>query len=264
MKFPNIRKVIIPDPGYVIFDCDLSGADAQVVAWEANDEELKDAFRKGLKVHAVNAKAMFGEDRVGPDGKKDPELYDKCKRAVHGTNYGGSAKTIASNVGWTIAQATRFQQQWFNLHPGIYEWHRRIDSQLQRERSVRNRFGYGITYFDRPNNLLPKGLAWVPQSTVAVTCSRGGRRLRSLIPECELLLQVHDSLVFQVRKSDLSQELLARIKNALSVVVPYDDPLVIPWEIAMSPKSWGDCQKIKWSVTDAELQELASSLHEIH
>ena len=38
---PNIRKLYVPDPGYEIFDIDFSGADAQVVAWEADDKPLK-------------------------------------------------------------------------------------------------------------------------------------------------------------------------------------------------------------------------------
>ena len=45
---PNIRKFIVPDPGYLIVDADLSGADAQVVAWEADDADLKEAFRDGV------------------------------------------------------------------------------------------------------------------------------------------------------------------------------------------------------------------------
>ena len=59
ISLPNIRKFFIPDPGMIIAECDLSGADAQVVAWEAGDEELKTAFRQGLKIHIKNCRDMF-------------------------------------------------------------------------------------------------------------------------------------------------------------------------------------------------------------
>jgi len=36
------------------------------------------------------------------------------------------------------------------------------------------------------------------------------------------------------------------IKSSLEVVTPYDDPLVIPWEISYSPVSWGDCVEMDW------------------
>ena len=41
IPLPNIRKIFIPDPVYILIDSDLAGADAQVVAWEADDEDLK-------------------------------------------------------------------------------------------------------------------------------------------------------------------------------------------------------------------------------
>src|SRR5215213_5100571 len=86
VDLPNIRKLFIPDPGYTIFDCDLSGADAQVVAWEAEDEDLKAAFKKGLKIHAKNAEDIFKEEFLSAPGdiktKSTPKgkLYDQCKR----------------------------------------------------------------------------------------------------------------------------------------------------------------------------------------
>ena len=56
IRLPNVRRTIIPDPGYTIVDADLAGADAQVVAWEAGDEKLKSAFSAGAAIH-VGARA---------------------------------------------------------------------------------------------------------------------------------------------------------------------------------------------------------------
>ena len=54
IALPNVRKIFIPDPGYLIGEVDLSGAEAQVVAWAAGDEDLKKAFRAGINVHIKN------------------------------------------------------------------------------------------------------------------------------------------------------------------------------------------------------------------
>lgn len=62
LVLPNVRKLIIPDPGYAIYEADLAGADAQVVAWEAEDDDLKSAFRAGLDVHSKNAEDMWGTE----------------------------------------------------------------------------------------------------------------------------------------------------------------------------------------------------------
>lgn len=80
-RFPNLRKMFRPDPGFFLFDVDLAGADAQVVAWEAEDDDLKAKFRSGEKIHALNAKDIYGND-AGPDGKRAP-YYKKAKMGCH-------------------------------------------------------------------------------------------------------------------------------------------------------------------------------------
>jgi len=156
LTLPNVRKMFIPDPGMIIGDFDLAQADAQVVAWEANDEELKAIFRDpSADLHAENAKTIFG---------KLTDKYRKLAKAgVHATNYGSGARTLASALGITVHEAERFQRRWFEAHPGIKEWHQRTLHSLQTKRMVTNAFGFRRYYFDRIEGLLPEALAWVPQ-----------------------------------------------------------------------------------------------------
>lgn len=243
---PNIRRLFIPDPGYVIVDCDLKGADAQVVAWEADDEDLKTAFRAGLNVHHKNGCDMDPNfSTLETKSYEYKRQYKRLKSGVHGTNYGASSKTIATTLGWTIRYASDFQSKWFNLHPKIKtHFHGGVRNSLDRTRAVRNKFGFDITYFDRIDSIFPEALAWIPQSTVALTCFRGALQVRERLPWVQILLQVHDSLVFQVPTVRVRDLLLVR--EALLNPVPYDDPLVIPWEVSLSPVSWGHCAKMKW------------------
>lgn len=240
---PNIRELFIPDPGYIIADADLAGADARVVAWDAGDEDLKDAFKAGLKVHAKNALDMFGPEKAGEDGKKKP-LYDECKQAVHGTNYGGGAPTIAEEVGWTVGESRRFRNRWFDLHPAIKKWHEKVEQELYDYKRVTNIYGFRRVYFDRVDGLLPEALAWGPQSTVAIACFKGAMNVRKNLPWVKFLLQVHDSLLFQYPK-EMDEERW-RIKEQLETVTPYDDPLVIPWELSTSERSWGHAEERSW------------------
>lgn len=252
-SLPNVRKLFRPDPGYLLCDVDLSGADAQVVAWEANDADLKQAFRSGMDVHDHNGRSLWGSNYHRDAKPRKYTMRDELKRAVHGTNYGSGVKTMATTLGWTWPQVREFQGAWFNLHPGIKDWHRRVERDLQTTRQVRNKFGYRITYFDRPDNLLPKGLAWIPQSTVAIVCGRAGDRLRREVPWLSLLLQVHDSLIFQLPYHRVSQSSFETIRRHLEVAVPYPDPLTIPWGLACSTRNWGEVRKTKWDNVDGAL-----------
>lgn len=249
IALPNVRKFFLADPGYVLFDVDLAGADAQIVAWEAGDEVLKQAFRdhaagKGPKVHCVNARAIFGE-RAGANGKTEP-YYSRAKAGVHLTNYGGKARTCAAALSISIREAEHFQAEWFRLHPAIAEWHNTTLRNLQTSRSVRNPFGFVRTYFDRIEGLLPEALAWIPQSTVAIIIDTAYNTIVREIPEAQVLLQVHDSLVGQVRIEQW-QEVKPRLQKALAVTVPYPDPLIIPVGLQTSTSSWGGMKEESWT-----------------
>jgi hypothetical protein len=251
-RLPNIRKMFIPDPGKVIVDADLAGADAAVVAWEADDKMLMEFFRTGKSIHLQNGHDLIGEEfDNAPGHHKNPgtpkgRMYDALKRFVHATNYLGSAYNLALNpaVGWPKSVCEARQRRWLDqLHPGIREWHRRCEHSIQTTRSIRNKFGYRIVYFDRIDTVLSQAVAWGPQSTVAEVCFRGALQLRKSIPWVEFLLQVHDSIVFQIPNHRWGEaSTMDLLQRHLRVPVPYPDPLIIKWGIAGSPKSWGDCK----------------------
>jgi DNA polymerase I-like protein with 3'-5' exonuclease and polymerase domains len=112
---------------------------------------------------------------------------------------------------------------------------------------VRNRFGYRRYYFERIESLLPEALAWIPQSTVANVINIGMRRVYDQVPQAELLLQVHDSIVFQCPKPNW-EDTTRQVLKCLEVTVPYDDPLVIGVGCKVSDKSWGDVEETELPV----------------
>lgn len=247
IRKPRVREIFIPDPGYVLYDCDLSGADARVVAWEADEPELKAAFKGGMDVHNFTAEQLFGEGFTKAPGTNKTGrkgiIRKKSKIAVHLSNYGGKPPTLALSNNWTIQEATTFQTKYFNRFPRIREWHRRTEETLQTSRRIGNKFGFRIPFFDRPSNCFTDALAWTPQSTVALATYYAALQVEARWPQVEMLLQVHDSLVFQVPKADPIDT--NELRRTLEVVIPYDDPLVMPWTIAVSDKSWGECQEVK-------------------
>lgn len=261
---PNIRAFFQPDPGWIIVDADLSGADAAVVAWETNDADLKTSFRTGASLHNATATGFWGSRYTNAPGdtknKRTPKglLYAQIKSATHGTNYGAGGRTLARNLGWPDAEGQRFRDFWYRTHPGVQDWHKRVEHALYTTRRIVNPFGYRIIYFDRLNGLLPEALAWVPQSTVALCTKFGASAVdRAFNPVCDhngvpivghpdnkvtWLLQVHDSVVFQIRERD--RDLLPAIAKTLEVPIPYSDPLTIQWKLGISTKSWGECEAL--------------------
>lgn len=241
-KLPNLRRCIVPPHGHTIFDCDLERADLQVVVWEADDADLKAKLRAGVDIHLENARDVFG---VGTPTAFQREMG---KKFVHLTNYGGGARTCAGEVGMTTHEADMAQRRWFAAHPGIRAWRNRIVAQLESTRTVTNKFGYRIIFMDRINEAMYRdALAWIPQSTIAIVASLVHMNIDTTCAALgtQMLLQMYDSVMgsYPTHKESL---ILPHLHAATRVVIPYDDPLIIPMGIKTSAVSWGDCKKRDW------------------
>lgn len=240
---PPIRKLILPDPGWVLVDADFDRADAQIVAWSADEPELKTIFQRGVDVHTENAEWCSRRS-----GKK--VIRQDMKAGIHLTNYGGKASTLATTLGVDRETARAFQEYWFGRFPGVHKWHEKTRLELKLQHHIRNVWGFRRFYFDRlqqdvdVERLLPQALAWLGQSGVAIAINHAMKNVRRTFTrdEVRLRLQVHDSLLLQVRE-DLAPKVFPTIREAMRVRIPFDDPLYIPVSIKWSLTSWGDVKK---------------------
>ena len=250
---PNIRSMYVPDPGFTFFDMDLDRADLQVVVWESDDQMLKAAMRLGVDIHLLNVYALDKQDPPPLEElvESHPSYWDhrgprKHKREFakvfcHATNYVGGAKTVAAHTGRGVHEIDVAQKYWFSVHPGIKSWHERVEEQINKRRYVENRFGYRWYIFDRLDGLLPEAVAWIPQSTVGIVINKAWTAFYQNVPEVQVLLQVHDSLAGQF-PTHRQATVLPLMEKHSRVIVPYEEPLIIPTGIKTSTVSWGDCE----------------------
>lgn len=254
ISLPNVREIFIPDSGHEFFDKDLDRADLQVVVWEAEDADLKFALREELDMHLFNAMQVWNLPIDVSELKEShpnyPEVkakYNKqrqlAKQAVHATDYGVGDYKLAITLGITVHAASQFRQKWFAAHPGIKKWHERTETQARKFGFIENKFGARLYILGRLD--LPAALAWTPQSTVAgvisrIMCNIDAAEQRGET-SIQLLIQVHDSLAGQYLLSRREEE-LANLRRLSRIVIPYDDPLIIPVGIKTSTESWGACK----------------------
>jgi DNA polymerase I-like protein with 3'-5' exonuclease and polymerase domains len=230
---------------------DLDRADLQVVVWEADDAALKLALRMGVDMHCMNAVDIYRIKGIPIDelveshpnyperrGQIGYERRQAAKTGVHAVDYACKERTLAIALGSTVKEAAKFIDDWFAAHPGIKRWHERTEAQLHTKHCVENRYGYRRFYFDRVEGMLPEALAWVPQSTVAITINKIWHNIYHHLPEVQVLLQVHDSLAGQFPRGYP----IANILPYTRIQIPYEDPLIIPVGFKTSDVSWGDCQ----------------------
>lgn len=242
-KFKNIKELFLPDEGFIVGDADLAQADARVVAWDADDETLKEIFNDPkLDLHTENAKAIFGTcpDKSHPNRKK-------AKAGVHAVNYGVYPTTLAKTLGCTVLEAEFFIKNWFGAHPKVKEWQERIYGSMLGEGVITNAFGFQKKYFnvrDTPN-ALSEALAWIPQSTVATIINKVWMNIERLDQsQVYVTMQTHDSVNFNLLIERVP-ELALQLESCFDVIVPYEDPLHIPGTMGLG-YNYGNLVDVTW------------------
>lgn len=250
-RLPNLRELIIPDPGYTIIDMDLDRADLWVLAWECQDEALINKLEeerrdKSKDIHTANSLTLFGS--------VDYEKRRFAKVFCHGKNYGATSPTLAKQCGISIKAADAAGIKWFSAHPGIPSWQGRINNQVAKTRTVANKFGFRRYFFGRAEDAYNQALAWVPASTVALTVHHACCNIMEdnwLSRYVQVLMNGHDSLTMQC-KTEVVEEALPRIEEKSRIVIPYQEPLIIPVGFSLSNESWGKVVEYdKWKSAKA-------------
>ena len=244
LVLPNVREIFVPDPGFEMFDTDLSKADLRIVAYESDEKELKAMLAEGRDPYIETAREYYKDPsitKIRANGTIHPK-YKAFKAFAHGTHYLGTPVGLSRRIGLTVHEADRAQKWYFGRYPKIREWQNRVIAQVKAKHYVENAFGYRRFYFDRVDeDLFRQAIAWIPQSTVAIYINRVWLNLWEKFPHIWVLLQVHDSLMGQY-PAHRRDECLAQLAEAGKVVVPYNDPLIIPVGVKTSRVSWGDCR----------------------
>lgn len=239
LELPNVRTLFLPDPGYTMFDIDLDSADLRIVTWESDCTWMKDHFKNGRKPYIEVMREYYKNPTMTKSSH--PREYGMFKALCHGTNYLGTADGIAPRIGLLVHETERIQKWYFGLAPEIRKWQEEIKKQVAGRRYVENVFGYRNYFFDKiEGTIYNQAVAWIPQSTVACLINRGYVNIHNNLPQVEVLLQVHDSLVGQF-ESVHGDWALRRIVEEAEVPLPYPEPLVIPVGVVSSAKSWGEC-----------------------
>lgn len=244
LDLPDVRGMFIPDEGYEWFDIDLSKADLRTVVWESNCLEMKSMLAEGRDPYIETAREFHRDPTIkkfNSDGTLNKK-YDDFKKFGHGTHFLGTPQGLSQRIGLTVHEATRTQAWYFGKYPAIKKWQEAFCEEVRRTHRVQNKFGYTFDFFGRiDDSTFREAIAWVPQSTTGCVINRIWLNIHDRYPELlEVLMQVHDSLDGQF-KVEHHAEAIAALEECGKVLVPYEDPLIIPIGIKTSTKSWGQC-----------------------
>lgn len=250
------RRMFIPDPGYVMVQMDLSQAESRGTAAISGDKAYQQACDSG-DLHTMVARLCFPTLPWGskPDREIADQVYldyggvkftyrDMAKRAGHGSNYGATPATVAKTLQIPISVAEDFQRAYFSAFPDIRRWHRRVQAQLALNRTIETPLGRRCQFLGRltDSETIKSAIAYGPQSLVADILNLGLFKVWQKFDlfgsgDVQLLLQVHDAIVLQVRETHL--DMIGAIRDTLVTPVQVGDyTLVIPADVSIG-QNWG-------------------------
>jgi DNA polymerase-1 len=210
----KIRRAFIASPGHKLVSADYSQIELRLLAEIADIPVLKQAFRDGLDIHAMTASEMFGVPIKGMPA----EIRRRAKAINFGIIYGISAFGLANQLGIAREEASAYIKKYFERFPGIRAYMDETRDFCRAHGYVETLFGRKCHYPDiKASNASVRSFnerAAINarlQGTAADIIRRAMTRMEEALSEhrlsAQMLLQVHDELIFEVPDNEVAKTL---------------------------------------------------------
>ena len=236
-----IRKVFVPQEGYVFIDADYSQIELRILAHCSGDAHLIQAYREAQDIHRMTASQVFKTpfDEV-------TDLQRRNAKAVNfGIVYGISSFGLSQDLSITRKEASQYIESYFETYPGIKKF---LDDSVTHAKEE----GYAVTLFGRrrpipelkSSNFMQRNFGErvamnAPiQGTAAdimkIAMIGVNRELKEKRMKSRMILQVHDELLIETHPDEI-ETVKEILKRQMETAASLDVPLIADMQVG---KNW--------------------------
>jgi DNA polymerase I len=228
----EIRRAFVPVKGKLFMSADYSQIELRLMACLSKDESMISDFLSGQDIHAATASKIFNV----PITEVTREMRSRAKTANFGIIYGISAFGLSERLTIGRKEAKELIDGYFATYPGVKIY---MDESIAKAREN----GFVTTMFGRrrilpdihsrnqvvrgnaERNAINAPIQGSAADIIKIAMIRIDSRLRKEMPDAEMILQVHDELIFEVKPEaveTLKALVIEEMKNAVSLIVPLE------------------------------------------
>jgi len=233
-KGKEIRKAFIArNNDFVLLSADYSQIELRIIASIAEEENMIEAFRHGLDIHAATAAKVYGI----PLEEVTPAQRRNAKAVNFGIIYGQTPFGLSQSLGIARSEAGAIIDAYFVQYPKIKQYmddtinfareHGYVQTLMGRRRYLRdiNSKNFTVRGFAERNaiNAPIQGSAADMIKMAMINIHHKLKQSTDSIKHSKMILQVHDELLFDVHRSeiDLMKTLVkTEMEKAMSLKTP--------------------------------------------
>lgn len=236
----SIRKVFVPEPGYVFVDADYSQIELRIMAALSGDENLIRAYQNKTDIHRLTASEVFHV----PFDEVTPELRSSAKAVNFGIIYGISSFGLGQGLNIGRKEAEQYIAKYFETYPVIKEFLDRMVEEGRNQGSVRTAFGRirPIPEISSTNFMqrsfgeriaMNSPIQGTAADVMKIAMIKVEDRIMKETENSRLILQVHDELLVEAAKEE--QDLVIKIlREEMEAAADFAVPLEVEAKAGLS------------------------------
>ncbi len=229
----KIREAFIAEKGNVLISADYSQIELRIMAHLSGDKNLTHAFNNNIDVHSATASEIFNVSLkdVTSDHRRN------AKAINFGLIYGMSAFGLTRQLGIARNEAQAYLDTYFKRYTGVKDYMESTKELAKKNLFVETILGrkLHVTAINDSNGLRRQAAERaainaplqgsaadiIKKAMIDVDKWIGGEN-----PDIRMIMQVHDELIFEVKK-ELADEAISEIVNLMESSVELKIPLIV-------------------------------------